>query len=143
MELVLKGEKHYETFHIVVFWVLTACSLVGGYQRFGEYTVSIFRVEVSMMKIRLVHTGRFARGRWLVTSTGGEPTQLRSLEAVNRKTYKTARCHNTEDSSYSLDGVRTFLHSICEYLPDNVELHPRRKHSSEDNSLNRSRRGDT
>jgi hypothetical protein len=31
--------------HIVVFWVMTLCGLVGGFNILKEHTVSIFRVE--------------------------------------------------------------------------------------------------
>jgi hypothetical protein len=40
----------YTDFKIVVFWIMTSCSLLGGDRRFGGTAASIFRVEVGRLK---------------------------------------------------------------------------------------------
>jgi hypothetical protein len=34
----------------LLFWAVTPCTLVGGYQRFGKHTVSVFRAEYEGQK---------------------------------------------------------------------------------------------
>jgi hypothetical protein len=41
------GSFHEWVAQIVVFWVITQCSFLGGYQNFIERAVSIFKLEMS------------------------------------------------------------------------------------------------
>jgi hypothetical protein len=51
-------------------------------------------------------------------------------------------CTVSQHRRYSQDGGRPFLQNICERLPEDMESHLTKEHSSEDNSLNCRRRED-